>query len=524
MLTALDADATASPDTFLFVTRGSVLIRADDASVAAVVEKVLTHHRTTVFAPGIETVRFGTRVTRVGSRVVSLSGHLGAFRVQFETSAGRSDGGSFSPNGGGSFDLVLDLCADPICKADAAPLGYFAPGTDPGAIDAAVTAMRSLTGRFTKPRYFQYQPDLCAHGASGITGCTRCLEVCSADAITSLGPQIRVDAALCQGCASCALACPSGALSLRYPARVVLEDQLRLALAGALPAVALIVHEGAPSPAIQHAVATGVARSMRVDPLSAFGDELWLRALALGARAVLLVEEQSMHLKSRATIADRVVQVHALLAAVGQPRERVKWVSADQLQDSLAVACADTVEDSDRSSRSRPALSQAAGKRGTSLEAISVLESFRCTTAAATALPPGAAFGEVAVDTGKCTLCFACTQLCPTGALIADRGATQRLSFRESACLQCNLCVQGCPEQAMALRPRLAPAALTADEPVVLHQDEQLCCSRCSSPYISRRLLESSLMRLRDSQALSARGREALRTCPACRQQEMIGV
>jgi Pyruvate/2-oxoacid:ferredoxin oxidoreductase delta subunit len=147
-------------------------------------------------------------VTAVGVRVNALHGRLGAFRAEVAALQGMKDIGAASPNDDGLFDLVLDLGRQPLVTAAVAPLGYFAPGLDASACAAGIETMRTLVGSFTKPRYFKYQAELCAHGASGLTGCTRCLDVCSAAAITSAGDRIRVDPHLCQGCAACSLACP----------------------------------------------------------------------------------------------------------------------------------------------------------------------------------------------------------------------------------------------------------------------------------------------------------------------------
>ena len=66
--------------------------------------------------------------------------------------------------------------------------------------------------------------------------------------------------------------------------------------------------------------------------------------------------------------------------------------------------------------------------------------------------PQGAPFGAVVVDATACTLCQACTGVCPTGALI-DNPETPMLRFTESACVQCGLCAATCPEDAITLEP-----------------------------------------------------------------------
>ena len=82
----------------------------------------------------------------------------------------------------------------------------------------------SSGGEFEKPRFFKYNPDICAHGASGLTGCTRCIDACPAGAIISMQDEVAVDPYKCQGAGACATACPTGAMTYVYPS---VSDHLR---------------------------------------------------------------------------------------------------------------------------------------------------------------------------------------------------------------------------------------------------------------------------------------------------------
>src|SRR5678815_1950997 len=61
------------------------------------------------------------------------------------------------------FDLVLDLDDVPNIALHQPPQGYFAPGADPIAQAKAVAELTALVGEFEKPKYFAYQPSICAH-------------------------------------------------------------------------------------------------------------------------------------------------------------------------------------------------------------------------------------------------------------------------------------------------------------------------------------------------------------------------
>lgn len=525
-LTPLAPNTTALPDAVLFESRGAVLVIGDDVGIAREVEEVAKHHRTTVFAPGIDEARFPTRVTTVGARVAALQGRFGAFRGQVRGPEGMKDIGAASPNRDGLFDLVLDLGRQPLLAADVAPLGYFAPGPDPAARTEAIETMRSLVGSFTKPRYFNYQADLCAHGASGLTGCTRCLDVCSTSAITSAGSQIRVDPYLCQGCATCTLACPTGALSFRLPTRDTLRrrlaDTLQVPSTPARPV--LVVHGQAQAEAVQGAAGAHAVLTLVADPLLAFGEELWLEAFTLGAQAVVLIDDDHLTPVARALIAERAAQARLLLRPFGVPAFRLGFVPVDGLAlwlDGLARS-SDAQASGLPAARSAPApRATPAAKRMALLDALLQLGQGGAAVAPAE-LPAGACFGEVVVDRKRCTLCFACVNLCPTGALSSADGGTPRLRFAEDACVQCGLCERGCPEKAVLLHPRFRPQASARGATRVLNEDALLPCTRCGTPFISRKLLTSSLERLKDHPVLAQGGRERLMTCPACRQRGLL--
>jgi len=118
------------------------------------------------------------------------------------------------------FDLVLDLNDLPLIDVPQPPQGYFAPGGDTVALARAVRELAQFSsGEFEKPKFFEYREKICAHGRSEITGCTRCIDVCSTHAISSDldANRIKVEPHLCMGCGGCASVCPSGAMTYAYP-------------------------------------------------------------------------------------------------------------------------------------------------------------------------------------------------------------------------------------------------------------------------------------------------------------------
>src|SRR5262245_32629637 len=128
------------------------------------------------------------------------------------------------------FDMVLDLSAQPLIRAAQPPQGYLAPGSDPLEQALAASRLAQLVGEFEKPRFFSYDARICAHGRSGKTGCTQCLDVCSTAAITPDGDHVKVETHLCAGCGGCATVCPSGALTHVFPSVPDLGARLKALL------------------------------------------------------------------------------------------------------------------------------------------------------------------------------------------------------------------------------------------------------------------------------------------------------
>ncbi|MCL5057922.1 MAG: 4Fe-4S binding protein [Actinobacteria bacterium] len=58
---------------------------------------------------------------------------------------------------------------------------------------------------------------------------------------------------------------------------------------------------------------------------------------------------------------------------------------------------------------------------------------------------------EIVRDEDRCTMCGACTAICPTGALFIERPAME-VNFDGDKCVVCQLCLKICPVRAMEVR------------------------------------------------------------------------
>jgi ferredoxin len=157
------------------------------------------------------------------------------------------------------------------------------------------------------------------------------------------------------------------------------------------------------------------------------------------------------------------------------------------------------------------------GKRSVSLLALRHLHDHAPAPVDVLRLPAGAPFGAVTVDAAGCTLCLACVGACPTGALI-DNPERPMLRFQEDACVQCGLCRATCPENVIALEPRLnfTEAARGA---VVLKEEEPALCVRCGKAFGTKSSIDRIVAKLAGKHSMFAASDaiERIRMCEDCR-------
>ncbi len=468
--------------------------------------------------------------------VKSASGHLGAFDVVVTNyapakpaSRGTMEFEDASGSGSSSCDLILDLRGDaPLFTAPEKRDGYFNPDPgNPAAVMQALLELSDMVGEFEKPRYVDYDPAICAHARSTIVGCSRCVDLCPAGAITSNAAQDRVeiDPYICGGCGSCAGACPTGAARYTLPEGDTLYRRALNVLsvyrdAGGKAPV-LLVHD------TEHGVAMTGAMARHGDGLPAnvlpftvnqtpqVGLEFILSAAAYGAARVLFLLDpkkasEADGLKREATTAEVVMD------GLGYGGDHFH-VLEDADPDALASQLAKFADEGAMAVAVPPASFHAMGRKRTVLNlALAHLHEYAPTPVDHVSLPEGAPFGAVEINTTDCTLCLACVSACPTGAL-KDSEDKPQLSFSESACVQCGLCRNTCPEKVITLAPRLSFLA-SARAYQVIKEEEPFECIRCSKPFGTRSSIERMVDKLKDHSMFTGGSRlDMLKMCDDCR-------
>ncbi|MGE9007609.1 4Fe-4S binding protein [Leptospira interrogans] len=466
-------------------------------------------------------------------------GHLGAFELAVDdyalplpSSRAKLVFGPARNGATSTCDLILDLSGGtPLFPAHELRPGYLrADPRDRAAVERAISDAGNLVGTFDKPRFIQFEEALCAHSRSGITGCTRCLDLCPTGAITPNGKAVAIDANVCAGCGACASVCPTGAASYALPSADALMRRLRTLLqtyrkAGGNKAIVLF-HDGEHGDALIDALARFGAGlpahvlPLRVNEVTQLGPESIAAVFAYGGNGVaILTRGKPRHdiagLRRTTEASDTVV------AALGFGAGLVRILETDdpdQLRAMLDAAPGGVATP-------KPAGFVPRGAKRSVLET-----TFRELHLAAPApvdsvpLAPGAPFGGVNLNVEGCTLCHACVTACPTGAL-SDNPDRAMLRFTESLCVQCGLCEATCPEKVITLEPRLDFAAWNA--PLrVLKEEEPFNCIACGKPFGTKSSIERVLAKLGEKhwmfQGANAKRIDVIKMCADCRVEAVV--
>ncbi len=430
-------------------------------------------------------------------RLSAVTGAMGDFEVTVEGYApilpsSRAEPAFLMPRDGAKSrcSIVLDLSGEPAPfsgweKRD----GYLRadPG-DPAAVALALFKASDLVGKFEKPLYVTYDAEICAHGRSGITGCSNCLDLCPAGAITSEGDKVSIDPLVCGGCGACAAHCPTGAVRYGFPDQNDVIRQAQVLLTGYREAGGkdplLLLHDRHGSEMISIIARLGRGLPVTVLPLELnalgqAGHDLFAAAFAAGAARILLLADLQKA-EDLGGLKEEIALMQAVLAGFSQGESRID-LHDNPDPESLEVRLWQLGP--------LPALSGQApvpvgGKRAVARTMLTALKEVCAPKGELLPLPKGAPYGRIEIDSEGCTLCLACVSACPADAL-RDGGERPAVSFIEQACVQCGLCAATCPEKAITLEPRLSfeTAALRAE---VLNEDEPFACVTCGKPFGSR--------------------------------------
>lgn len=469
-------------------SQGVALILGRDAVALEAARALAEKLDITVLLTGEESVTPARRVEFpvLRGRARAAIGHLGDFTVTVDGAAAASPAsraaylwGEGKDGTQSRCDVILDLSGRPALFHETRQ-GYLrADPTDAAAVARAMAAAGELVGTFDKPRFVNLDQGLCAHSRNKKTGCTRCLDLCPTGAITPSGKDwVNVSNEACAGCGACAAVCPTGAIQYALPTADALARRMRAMLLGFTEAGGrdpiLLIHDDAHGEALLDALARhGEGLPARVLPLrvNEVGQcdlSILAGGFAWGAAGLrLLMPARRGH--GTEGVLRNLDYLNAALEGLGIGARAAAIETDDPFSLAEALHAAKPL----RTTWTAETFLPQGAPREIMRQAFRALPD----PGGVIAMPAQAPFGLARVDTAGCTLCLACTMVCPTAAFTANP-ETPQLRFLEEACVQCGLCAVTCPEKVITLEPRLnlAPEASRA---VVVKEEPPAECPSC---------------------------------------------
>lgn len=391
------------------------------------------------------------------------------------------------------------------------------------ALPAAMEMMQNM-GKIEQEMALSVALEGCAAGKSGITGCNLCENACAHGAIARREDRVEFDEVSCRGCGACSSVCP---LSLPqagedlYPEMEHLLRDLQLS-----PRILMFTcNECTPllDTAGRKNVKYPAVIPLFVPDLAAVSETHILRAFDLGADGVVLLGCRDCIRKSEEAqkLADIILEEFGLGG-------RISVISngdgIDGFVKSLTAFSAALVPGK---KHEHVALKNTSNRH----VLLGLLRGFaeKTGTRPRTVIEDtGYPFADVSISP-KCTVCGACTSMCPTGALKREGGS---IRFAYGHCIACGLCGKACPEAALTMHRTLDIAALADTTRSTLFESDLIACVSCKKPYMTEaafnRIAGSLIMDVRSDippkeQALLIKAQvELLKFCGECRPSRAI--
>jgi formate hydrogenlyase subunit 6/NADH:ubiquinone oxidoreductase subunit I len=384
-------------------------------------------------------------------------------------------------------------------------------------------------------RELSYDPSICQFVGRKRAACAKCVEVCPHDALGPAErdePFITLNAERCDDCGDCVAVCPTGAMAQKIATRQPLATRLK-ECGGK---VVVLCEEAVLAESIELGLADkplseGVA-AVVVARLAMLSEADFAEAVQISRRGVVVLAPSSATGDGASSGAERPF----LLAAeiIGRVSERLfarPILHVVRGASALADLLAQIVSEPECRAlpESYPAgitlNSDGRKKRETLSQMLDLW--LEASTAAGAAVDSGdpspiahPAYAAIVCDDEKCVLCGACAAQCKIGAIRMIRGDEERRLLHSSiACLNCGVCVEVCPADALSSQPglRLDHDFLAERE---LAKAEGLACAECGKAFTTRKRSQRVSRQIASVFGGDPIREELLRLCPECRAKK----
>lgn len=474
-----------------------------------------------------EQTKTGTENLIYGS-VTKIDGYLGSFAIDALINGKTTALGAKTANNKQKyFDIVINLLkADKLKLPVVAPFGYYAinkPEADTGLIDE----INTLIGILDKPKFFQWERDICVHKRNEVSGCTRCIDACLAQAISSNGDGVNINPYLCHGCGNCVSVCQTGAVSYSYPN---IEDDAKkmhalmegyLAAGGRVgsqkSARLLLYSNNDDITQLQLADTDPSILPLALEEVAYLELSFFLYAFCLGFCEVFVYCNKQTP-QTKAQLKRQIKLTCTILEGLSYKYKKpfIELINHQPTpQGTELVVLSKTIDQLNL-----------ANKRQRILAMVDFLYDHEQTTTQQTQCnfspSDDVFFGKVAIDQSLCTLCMACVYVCPTKSLVSGDKDKPVINFWEHSCVQCTICAQSCPEDAITLESRLLYDKDQRTTSVMLNQDLPFSCRQCGKVFGSSMLIKKMQTELKNHSMFLGNKLANLELCEDCRVKALF--
>ncbi len=350
------------------------------------------------------------------------------------------------------------------------------------------------------------QPSICQYSGRLGIGCDICLAACKHRAISRGQNGIALDHKKCTECGACLASCPTGALQYaRFPDAAFVEYFRNISLQ-----VGTTIVLGCEKDLHKFWWQNTPKKFkntlfLEYPQTSALSSMHLLFLFAQGAARICLLspdEDSSSPLHLQVTLTETV------LNALFEENNRILFRRPGNLAEIL-----------DKPEKESPVLPLYPDYSFTNRrEKAAHILAFLCRQSEKQQVrltgAPTAQFGDIVLDTEKCTLCNACVGECRIAALTAD---SEKFSIHHKPilCVQCGSCVELCPEEALTMQPGLSLSPLFFEKNEKA-QAEPVHCKKCGKIFGTRQSLEKVMSVLTQKNLWDSQN-DLLDYCDTCR-------